>query len=292
MDELTPFTRIELFLDKICGGSNELPVPQTDVELYLANIAGESYTLPEPVSRWTFYLAKIMGQDVALPTPQTRSDLYLAAIAGEDVEIPDFPTTRLEEYLAEWAQGGGDLPEEYTRLVSITFDGDVWYETGEVMTGNDDVTLTLANTVSTGQNVFGSYNGTTAGAKNFSLYLYGGGSTSNCYLRYGEQLLRPRYGSGKRTITFGKSGTSGFLTDVTATPETFTTDAQAYIGMLPNSSSPAYTGTIVGEIHVGTRLQWVPCKREADGVIGYYEMTKRKFIEPSGSGTPTGEEIA
>ena len=57
--------------------------------------------------------------------------------------------------------------------------------------------------------------------------------------------------------------------------------------MLPNSTSPAYTGTIVGNITVGTRLKWIPCEREADGAVGYYEAVKGKFIAPTGTGTPT-----
>ena len=179
-----------------------------------------------------------------------------------------------------------ELPAGFKRLASIKFDGDCWYETGEVMTGDDDVTMTLDDTSTTGQNVFGSYNGASSGRKNFSLFLYGNGSSSNCYLRYGGQLLRPRFGSGERTITFGKSGTSGFLTDATAEPDTFTTVAAAFIGMLPNSSSPAYTGSIVGNILVGTRLKWIPCERESDGVVGYYEAVKGVFLEPVGTGTP------
>ena len=180
-----------------------------------------------------------------------------------------------------------ELPAGFKRLASIKFDGDVWYETGEARTGDDDVTMTLDGTSTAGQNVFGSYNGTSSGAKNFSLYLYGGGSTSNSYLRYGGQLLRPRFGSGERTITFGKSGTIGFSVDVTVEPDTFTTEAGAFIGMLPNSSSPAYTGSIIGSILVGTRLKWIPCERESDGAVGYYEAVKGNFIAPTGTGTPT-----
>lgn len=180
-----------------------------------------------------------------------------------------------------------ELPLGYKRLVGIRFDGNTYYETGEAMSGDDDVTMTLDNTSTQGQNVFGSYNGTSAGAVNFSLFIYGGGSSSNSYFRYGDQLLRPRYGTGKRTITFGKSGTDGFLTDVSATPDTFTTPANAYIGMLPNSTSPAYTGDILGNILVGTRLKWISCERASDGVIGYYEAVKGNFIAPSGTGTPT-----
>ena len=179
-----------------------------------------------------------------------------------------------------------ELPSGYKRLIGIDFDGEIYYETGESLTGDDDVTMTLANTSTTGQNVFGSYNGTSSGTKNFSLFIYGGGSQSNCYFRYGEQLLRPRFGTGERTITFGKSGTSGFATDATATPDEFTTPANAYIGMLPNSSSPEYTGSIIGNIPIGTRLKYIPVERESDGVIGYYERVKGNFIAPAGNGTP------
>lgn len=179
-----------------------------------------------------------------------------------------------------------ELPIGYKRLTGIRFDGDTWYETGEALSGEDDVTMTLDNTASQGQNVFGSYNGTSSGAKNLSLFIYGNGSTSNSYFRYGEQLLRPRFGTGERTITFGKSGTDGFAIDVSATSDTFTTPANTYIGMLPNSTSPAYTGDILGNILVSTRLKWVPCERASDGVIGYYEAVNGNFIAPSGTGTP------
>ena len=180
-----------------------------------------------------------------------------------------------------------ELPRGYKRLTGISFDGDTWYETGEALTGADEVTMTLGNTASQGQNVFGSYNGTSSGTKNFSLFIYGNGSSTSSYFRYGEQLLRPRFGTGERTITFGKNGTDGFASDATATPDTFTTPANAYIGMLPNSTSPAYTGDIKGNITVGTRLKWIPCERVSDNAIGYYEAVNGAFVAPSGTGTPT-----
>ena len=177
-----------------------------------------------------------------------------------------------------------ELPAGYKRLLGITFDGSFRYETGEHLTGADDVTMTLDNLSSSGKNVFGSYNG--ANDKNFSLYIYGS-STSGSYFRYGDQLKRPKYGgTGKRTITFGASGTSGFAEDSTVDPDTFTTPDNVCIGMLPNSSSPGYTGDILGNILVGTRLKWIPVERESDGVIGYYERVKGNFIAPTGSGTP------
>lgn len=182
-----------------------------------------------------------------------------------------------------------ELPSEYRRLLDIKFDGDFWYATEDHLTGDDDVTMTLSDTSSSGQNVFGAYAGTGSGTKNFSLYIYGGGSTSNCYFRYGEQLVRPRFGSGKRTITFGKSGTDGFLQDVTTsiTPETFISNSELYIGMLPNSSSASFTGRIVDSIFVSERLKYIPCERASDNFIGYYETHNGVFIEPTGTGVPT-----
>ena len=178
-----------------------------------------------------------------------------------------------------------ELPSGYKRLIGIDFDGKFWYETGEALTGEDDVTMILDNTSASGQNVFGSYNGTGSGRKNFSLYIYGSTASTGSYFRYGDQLKRPVLGNGRRTITFGKSGTSGFSTDVSVESDEFSTPSNTYIGMLPNSSSPEYTGDIIGSILVGTRLEWIPCENP-DGVIGYYEKYNGNFIAPTGSGTP------
>ena len=181
----------------------------------------------------------------------------------------------------------GILPSGYRELIGIAYGGDFHYETGEKLYGSDVITITLDNTSTTGQNVFGSYNGTASGRKNFSLFIYGNGSSSNSYLRYGEALYRPKYGTGKRTLVFGGNGTTeGFATDVTITPDTFVTDVQAFIGWLPNSSSPHYSGDIVGRITAGDRLIWIPCEREEDGEIGYYELNSETFIEKAGTGTP------
>ena len=179
-----------------------------------------------------------------------------------------------------------ELPSEYRRVLDITFDGTAYYRTGEELYGSDVVTMTLSNTSSSGQNVFGAYSGTGTGNKNFSFYVYGGGSSSNSYLRYNESLYRPNFGSGKRTVTFGAGGTDGFATDVSFAEETFESSATAYIGHLPNSTSSKYSGTIIGAITVGSRLKYVPCERVSDNVVGYYEVNSGVFIEPY-AGSPT-----
>ena len=179
-----------------------------------------------------------------------------------------------------------ELPAGFKRITSIRFDGNFYYDTGVALTGNDEITMTLDDTSTQGQNVFGSYNGTSSGRKNFSVFIYGGGSASASSFRYGEQLVRPRFGSNERTITFGVNGTSGFLTDVSVTLEEFETTATAFIGMLPNSTSPGYTGSIIGTIYNSDRNMWIPCEREEDGVIGYFDTYYWQFLEPIGSGTP------
>lgn len=181
----------------------------------------------------------------------------------------------------------GLLPAGYRELLGIKFDGNFHYETGEKLLGSDVITLTLSQTVTTGQNVFGCYSGTASGRKNLSLYIYGNGSSSNSYLRMDETLYRPRFGTGERTLVFGnRDSTDGFLNDVATTPSTYETTSSAFIGWLPNSSSPHYTGAINVRIYVSNRLLWIPAERQSDGEIGYFELYKEKFIEKTGTGTP------
>lgn len=326
VDAPAPVTRLETYLNDIINGTASQLVPVTRVETYLAKISGADVAIPAPVTRLELYLAKIAGMDVEIPDPVTREEHWLwmwanAGPAGTETtvsgEAPITLANALRGAIRSLIQYGlcyqastptpaapvdivcnngtlkmvdDELPLAYKRITGIKFDGDFWYNTVEVLDGGDAVTMTLANTATSGQNVFGSYNGTSGGKKNFSLFIYGGGANNNSYYRYGEQLLRPRFGSNERTITISGNGTDGFTTDVTATPDTFTTEASAYIGMLPNSSSAAYTGSIMGSIDVVNngqlRLRWIPCERQSDGAIGYYELKSGTFLEQVGSGTP------
>ena len=179
-----------------------------------------------------------------------------------------------------------ELPVGYKRLTGITYDANTYYETNEKLYGSDTLTIRLSNTKTAGQNVIGAYSGTGDDARNFSLYIYGNGSTSNSYLRHGTKLGRPRYGTGTRTLVMGPSGTDGFLTDVTYDAEDFETTDTFRIGALPNSSSPRYDGNIIGNITVSNRLKYIPCERVSDGEIGYYETFTGTFLEPKGNGTP------
>lgn len=266
----------EQYWEVICGRSETLPlIPRDSTQQILEVIAENSMTPTEDVT--IIGVSPLVLEDAAHTRLTSLIQMGKIESDGSVLTCNNGVLTAIDD----------ELPTAYRRITGILFDGDTWYETGEALTGDDDVTITLANTSSSGQNVFGAYSGTSAGTKNFSFYLYGGGSTNGSYLRYGEQLVRPRFGSNERTLTFGKSGTSGFATDVSITPEEFTTEAKAYIGMLPNSSSPAYIGSVIGNVLISDRLKYIPCERVSDGIIGYYETHTETFIEPSGTGTPT-----
>lgn len=198
-----------------------------------------------------------------------------------DVAADAFAPYQADTVSVEWSLSG------YKRLKDITFDGNVHYESSVYLQGSDVVTMTITPGATSGMNVFGCYSGTGTSARNFSFYNYQSNS-SNAYFRYGTVLLRPNWGTtATRTVSFGAGGTDGFRTDV-ETPETsFTSTDPAWIGMLPNSSSAHFTGTIVGSIKVGDRLEFIPVERVADGKIGYYDTLNSTFLEPVGSGTPS-----
>lgn len=125
----------------------------------------------------------------------------------------------------------GLLPSGYRELTGINFDGNSYYNTEEKLYGSDIITLQLSGTTTTGQNVFGAYAGTASGTKNFSLYIYGNGSTNRSYYRYNTTLYRPTYGRGTRILIFGATEeTSGFSTNVDTTIADFESTAVAYIG--------------------------------------------------------------
>lgn len=106
MSELTPITRIESYLDAIVNSGTPPLEDITRIETFLQAIYDNQVCALTPITRIEMFLGKISGQSLTLPEPVTRVELYLAAIAGEDVELPENPITRLEMYLAEWADSG------------------------------------------------------------------------------------------------------------------------------------------------------------------------------------------
>ena len=273
--------RVTTYLAKIAGRLVDLTPPRTRLEIFFAVWAGMDYALPPaPYTRFERFLLAAMGRGNLPSGCYTRLELFLNNIADGVARLPDTDNSLLERYLREIAGGG---LEGYTKLDYVDFDGTFWYNTGEKLIGSDVITLSLSDTKSSGQNVFGAYSRATG--LNFSLYLYGNNVDSASYFRYGTTLYRPVFGAVDGIVTIGSPATTGFAENVTVPYADFTTDAVAYIGWLPNSSSPKYSGRINGVITVGNRLRYVPYRRDADGVIVYYESVNGTIIEPSVSAT-------
>lgn len=225
---------------------------------------------------------------LSLPDAVANSLQYVKAFGGTELSGTPTPASPVDIVCNNGILKVKDseLPVGYKRLQGISYDTNTYYETNQKLYGSDTLTITLSGTSSNGRNVIGAYSGTGSDARNFSLFIYGAGSTSNSYLRHGTQLGRPRYGTGVRTLVMSPTGTDGFLTDVTYDEETFETTDTFWIGGLPNSSSTKYDGDIVGNITVSNRLKYIPCERVSDGEIGYYETFTGTFLENQGTGTP------
>lgn len=199
------------------------------------------------------------------------------------------PTTPVDIKCNNWVLKVKDkeLPVWYVRIASIELDGNTYYDTNEKLYWSDTISMKLDQSWSGWRNIFGAYR---ASWPNYSFYWYNT-ATWQAYLRYGDTLYRPTIWTGIRTLKFWPWTTTGFATNVTITADTFESADTAYIGALPNSSSPKYEWKFIWNVEVtdtnGTRLKWIPCKRKSDGVIWYYEVVNWNFLEPSGSGTPT-----
>ena len=287
-----PKSRTEAILQNILGADNELESPKCRMEEILQSILNNTeYSKPAKCRAEELLLAIKNGGEYNR-TPMARDEKILYAILTGG-EYTDPPKSRLEELLLMWLEQSADeeLPHGYRRIESITFAGGTYYETDEKLYGSDFVMMTISLSSAAGQNLFGCYSGTGIDDVNFSLYVYGT-TTGQAYWRYGTTLYRPTLGgSGKRSISFGAGGTTGFATNASYSETEFETTSTARIGALPNSSSPKFSGTIYGNVAVASRLKYIPCIRSSDGAIGYYETVKGKFLEPQGSAPVAGDYV-
>ena len=255
----------------------------TREEKYLAKIAGGNVVIPEPVTRKEVYLAKIAGMDVPLPKPITRIEHYLANIAGMDVKKP-VPITRIEHFLNEWE--GQAIPAGYRQIAGIVMNAATYYRiTDFSLHGSDTVRVSIAAEASC--NVFGCY--TTASAEdNYSLYV----STANNakYMRYDGGTYKSQWRNqdfGERfDLVITPTGSSGFpgTQDDTWTEASFEGSSDMCIGSTsPSATSSKFKGTFFGAFVVDGRFEGIPCERESDGKVGYYDRISRQFYEPIGT---------
>lgn len=171
------------------------------------------------------------------------------------------------------------LPSGYTALSGITFDGNSRFITSIVLTGDD--TLRFRYRASKSCNVIGSYVSASAD-NNFSYY-----HTGSSYVRYDGNLFRTSMSNNTDySVVFSKSGFVVNSSDVlTWSPETFTCNAPLWIGMLPNSSAASFSGVFWGNIEIDGKFKGIPCKRNSDEEIGYFDVYSDEFLTNQGTGS-------
>ena len=259
--DMTPIYPVDFFFDAIINGT----------------------TPPDPICRMDYYLAKIAGADVEIPMPIYRIEYYLAKLCGEDVETPD-PIDRMDFYLDEWIKAT-QLPAEYTRQKGFTYNNNAYFKiTGFKLKGSDTVRISFS--VLTGCNVFGCYQGTEQ-SDNYDLYV--SVSPGAKYLRYGDGTYLSYWSAenlGSRfDVVFAPTGTHGMPEDSTWTEKSFTSANDLLIGATTTTgTSSKLVGNIYGDIIVDGRLILVPCKRNSDSELGYYDTIGQTFYEQTGSG--------
>jgi len=200
-----------------------------------------------------------------------------------DVKKPA-PITRIERFLNEWE--GQAVPAGYRQIAGIVMDSATYYRiSGFSLRGSDTVRISVA--VTGACNVFGCYT-TTSADDNYSLYVSTAANAK--YMRYDGGT----YKSYWRTQDMGErfdlvttpTGTSGFpgTQDDSWTESDFAGSADMCIGSTsPSATSAKFKGTIFGPFVVDGRFNGIPCERESDGKIGYYDRITGVFYEPIGT---------
>ena len=291
-EQTREITRIERYLAAILEEGTDAPdQPLYREEYYLAKILGQTVDLPTPRTRAETYLAKIAGESVDLPVPVSRIDAYLAKIAGESVEIPSAPLSVVEAYLAEWAER--PVPIGYRQIAGITMNSATYYKiTGFFLRGSDTVRVSLAADASC--NAFGCYTSAQA-TDNYSLYISTAANAK--YMRYDGATYKSQWRNqdlGERfDLVITPTGSSGFpgTQDDTWTEAEFESSSDMCIGSTsPSATSAKFKGTLFGAFVVDGRFEGIPCERESDGTVGYYDRVSHQFYEPIGTNPTALEE--
>lgn len=178
-----------------------------------------------------------------------------------------------------------ELPEGYARITGMTLNGDTYWEIPIHLYGYDTVRFSISVTAAC--NVFGCYT-TTSATNNYSLYI---SSTSGSkYLRYNGGTYKSYWSSsamGQRyDITISPYGSEGMPSgqDDTWNETEFESDVNMCIGTTSvDATSSKFKGNFYGEFLVDGKFYGIPCEREEDGAIGWFDAYSYEFYAPVGS---------
>lgn len=186
--------------------------------------------------------------------------------------------------------GVGDaLPAGYKRLIGLTFNNNAYYQiTGFKMHGDDTLRFSFQTPLEADGgaacNVLGAYDGASGVLTNYSLYI--GNASGAKYLRYDGGTYSSQVVFGDRyDVVITPTGSQGMLVDSTWEEKEFTSVVDLHIGITSGlATSAKMIGDIIGPVIVDGRAKLIPCERQADSVLGYYDTYSETFYEPTGSG--------
>lgn len=172
------------------------------------------------------------------------------------------------------------LPKGYTRIKGLTMNDNCYYAITDFrLTGADILRFSFSAT--TNCNVIGAY--TTATAQtNYSLYV--STSSGSKYMRYNGGTYDSTISTDTRyDVVMKPTGTTGIST-VTWTQKDFTCVSDLLVGTTSTGATSAkLKGSLYGNIEVEGRLKLVPCTRDSDSVVGYYDLYTHTFYAPIGT---------
>lgn len=179
----------------------------------------------------------------------------------------------------EFVMGGAvGFTEGYELLDYIQFDKDKLFDLG-IMTNESSMDIQYRrNDATVAEYLYGVVNsGNTA---SFTAYL-----ASNGAWRFGSQLVRPNVGNKdahRTTIANGNSTHDSSSLIMNTSPEFVTPHSAVLGGYIDANGVPSitYSGKIYYvRINGGKELDWLPCRRLADGEEGFWDCRSQSFVE-------------
>lgn len=206
--------------------------------------------------------------------------------------MKEWSTLKKLIWLKRTALSGPALPDGYEKLKYVTFDGATYVQTGASIDQNCVAKVKFRPTAIDSNHCVYRYT-ITGNAESFACYFTSQGytrtyvTTQTVYETLAENIWH--------TVENGKSGASfdgsfkayGDVSD-------FTCPYPLRIGTQVSSNGGIGTGKYAGDMaffkitkNGVAVIDYVPAKRTADNVVGFYDLANDMFIEPE-SGTLTG----
>lgn len=179
-----------------------------------------------------------------------------------------------------------ELPDGYKKVLGFAFDAGTYYVIeGLKLKGSDTVRISIKATAAC--NVFGCYTNTSA-EDNYSMYVSTAANAK--YLRYNGGVYKSMWNnealSTRYDIVITPTGSHGMPEgqDDTWEEASFTSSTDMCIGTTATgATSSKFRGEMYGSFVVDGKFNGIPCERESDGVLGYYDTYSETFYEPTGS---------